>query len=150
MSHHNQRLWLVFFVLRTEGGEDYLALIVRTKKTEGGDFLCERKRDYKGLGVEEGVKVLGESEASFHWVWPWSSQWPQEGWSQETVKVLPGRGTRKCNGLKWEQICFYKIGIICSTTQGLSQTGTGKSAPSLNVLQALPDTVFPPEASGHS
>lgn len=61
------------------------------------------KETVEGRGKKKGLMSLGKV-GPLHWVRPWSSQWPQEGWSQESSTkspaVLPGRGIRKCEGLR--------------------------------------------------
>lgn len=100
-------------------------------------ILCDGKRDCGEQGEEEGVKVLGESGASSLGV---ALGGLDSGKIAKSPEILPGRGPRECKGLLWEDIHFYNIGIISSAIQELSWTRTGKSAPSLKVHQALPNT----------
>lgn len=98
-------MWLVFFVLRAEGGGDYLALMVRTKKTEGGDFCVKGKETMKGREWMKGLRSLGKVRPLFIGCGPGAVRGPRRAGVRKTVKspeVLPGRGTRKCNGLRWE------------------------------------------------
>lgn len=104
-------------------------------------ILCEGKRDCRGQGEEGEIEVLGESGAS-----PLGVALEQsvavgglESGKQPNHQKL-FQAIRKRKGLTWEWIYFYRIGIISSTIQGLRGTGTGKSAPSLSVHQALPNT----------